>query len=107
MRRVRTRPAPVAAFRAAAHRWFAQAPKRLGLARLHGQMAALCRAERDAVTREYDWPPRGPLTPEERARVDHLAALGDEAAARMDRLAPGGVGHFYDFIFNVRPEDAP
>lgn len=87
-------------FRAKAHAWFARAPHRLALARLHGQMAVLCRAEADAIARPYDVV-RQPLTPDEREEIAHLDALGNEAADRMDRLAPGRCsGGFYAFIFD-------
>jgi hypothetical protein len=82
-------------FRSASRAWFAGADHRLRLARLHGQMAALCTVEVDAVVK-----PRSPLTPEEISQVGHLGALGGQAAERMERLAPGARDlPFYDFIF--------
>jgi hypothetical protein len=63
-------------------------------------MAVLCRAEADAIARPYDVV-RQPLTPDEREEIAHLDALGNEAADRMDRLAPGKCsGGFYAFIFD-------
>lgn len=87
-------------FRSAARSWFAGAERRLRLARLHGQLAAVCTAEVDAITQPYLYPSRPPLTPEEREQVDHFDALGKQAGKRMDRLAPGDREvPFYEFIF--------
>lgn len=90
-------------FRARARRWFADAPRRLALARLHGQIAALAAVEVDAVERPYELH-RPPLTDEDRSEVAHLRSVGEAAAARMDRLAPQARElPFYDFIFGYAP----
>jgi hypothetical protein len=96
---MRVRLDPTARFRARAHAWFAQAPRRLALARLHGQMAALCQAEAHAIGGD-EWPPR-PLTPEEREEIERLMAIGDEAHDRMTKLAGAQrtSSAFYEFIF--------
>ena len=77
---------------------------RLALARLHGRMAVLCRAEADLIAEPYAFPPRPPLTAAEREEVAHLDALGREAAGRVLQLAPDRVGAFADFAFGYDAE---
>jgi len=99
------RPSLAARFRARSHAWFAQARRRLALARLHGQMADLTQRERDAL-RGSDFPPRA-LTAEEREQDAHLDNLGAEAVDRRRRLAPQGAElPLYDFIFGSSDGDA-
>lgn len=128
---MRRRVDPAARFRARARAWFAEAPRRLALARLHGWMARLAQAESDALActfcrafpgdvgrvccREHaprsihEDLPKHPadLTAEERAQVAHLDDVGAEAFARMLRLAPhrGGLG-FHDFLAGDRYDAA-
>jgi predicted TIM-barrel fold metal-dependent hydrolase len=92
----------VSALRAKAAAWFRETPRRLALARLHGQMAALCQAEADEIAQSYAWPPREPLTPEEREEIEHLMQTADRAHDRMtDHAGPRRTSSaFYDFIFD-------
>jgi len=76
----------------------------LPLARLHAQMALLCQAESDRIAVPHQWPPRPALSASERAEVDHLDALGREAAGRVLQLAPDRVGAFADFAFGYDTE---
>lgn len=55
-------------------------------ATLHLWFSRLCRAEVDAIVSPYDYPPRGPLEPQEVEQVEYLVALSDKAHTNALKL---------------------